>query len=164
LMQLAAVCDSIPFQGLEALARQAEMAVRSFLDQRTEGGLERAKTRIVTLRSRLARSKKLFEAGRLREDNYFDEVRTAEQELLGLLREISTSVGGARAGERHLKAIENPSDAECNNDKSVKSSPGKAIEPRRDVGFYNRTILPRVQQGVHGRFRLLGVDLMTRLT
>jgi hypothetical protein len=31
-----------------------------------------------------------------------------------------------------------------NNDKRVKSSPGKAVEPCRDVGFHNRAVRPRV--------------------
>ena len=40
------------------------------------------------LRSRLARNRKLFEAGLLREEFYFTEARTAGQELLGLMSDV----------------------------------------------------------------------------
>jgi hypothetical protein len=61
--------------------------------------LGRAKTRVVTLRSRLVRSRNPFEAGLLHEEDYFAEVRMAEHELLGLLREIEVE-GGPHAGLR----------------------------------------------------------------
>jgi hypothetical protein len=48
------------------------------------------------------------------------------------------------AGERNLEAIKDPGDAECDDHEAVEAAPGKAVEPRRDVGFYNRAVRLRV--------------------
>ena len=40
---------------------------------------------------------------------------------------------GDRAGQRHLQPVEDPGDTKRNDDERVKVSPGKTIEPRRQV-------------------------------
>jgi TIR domain len=97
-MELAGVDRSVPFQSIEALARFSEKAIRDSLEVTTGSALGRAKTRIVMLRSRLVRNRKLFEAGLLREEVYFAEVRMAEHELLSLLSEIGEAEGGPYTG------------------------------------------------------------------
>jgi hypothetical protein len=87
-MELAEVNRTIPFQSIEALARLSESAIRDSMGSTTGTALGQAKTRIVMLRSQLARNRKLFEAGRLREEFYFSQVRAAGQELLRLTNDI----------------------------------------------------------------------------
>ena len=97
-MEIAGVDRTIPFQSIEALARLSERVIRASLGVTIDNALDRAKTRIVMLRSRLARNKKLFEAGLLREEFYFAEARMAEHELLSLLSEIGAAEDGPHAG------------------------------------------------------------------
>ncbi len=47
-----------------------------------------------------------------------------------------------RAGQRHLEPIENPGDAEGDDDKPVEPAPRQAIEPRRDIRLDERACLP----------------------
>ncbi len=42
---------------------------------------------------------------------------------------------GHGAGERHLEAVEDPGDAECDDDERVEAAPRQAVEPGGDVGF-----------------------------
>ena len=42
---------------------------------------------------------------------------------------------GNCARERHFQSIENPSNAECDADKCVETSPGKALKPSRDISL-----------------------------
>ena len=42
---------------------------------------------------------------------------------------------GDRAGERHFEPVENPGDAERDDDEDVEPSPRQALEPGRDEGF-----------------------------
>ena len=46
-----------------------------------------------------------------------------------------------RAGERHLKAVENPRDAERHDDQRMETAPRQPVEPRRDVGFDDQAIV-----------------------
>src|SRR5262249_27545313 len=54
-------------------------------------------------------------------------------------------------GERHLKPIKNPGDAQRGNDERVEAPPWKAIEPRRDVRFHDRIVGSSVCQGLRSR-------------
>src|SRR5262249_37160832 len=45
---------------------------------------------------------------------------------------------GHRASERHFKSVENPGDAERNDDEGMEAAPEKAVEPSRDVGLDHR--------------------------
>jgi len=44
-----------------------------------------------------------------------------------------------RAGEGHLEAVEDPGDAERDDDQRVKAGPRQPVEPRRDVGLDDLT-------------------------
>jgi TIR domain-containing protein len=96
-MEMAAVDRTLPFQSVEALARLSEDVIRDSLGDTIGSALGRARTRIVILRSRLARNRKLFEAGLLREEFYFAEARMAGHELLNLTRDIAAGGGGPHA-------------------------------------------------------------------
>ena len=39
-----------------------------------------------------------------------------------------------RTNDRDLDSVEDPGDAKSNQDKNVKSAPGQAIQPRRNIG------------------------------
>ena len=53
-------------------------------------------------------------------------------------RALLQSAGEIAPAERHLEAVEDPGDAERDDDERVEPAPGQPVEPRRDVGLDDR--------------------------
>jgi hypothetical protein len=140
-MELAGIEGSVPFQSIEFLARLSETAIRDSLTVPTGNSLGHAKTRVVTLRSRLVRSRKLFEAGLLREEDYFAEVGLAERELLSLLGEVGAEPSSPAGLRQKIASLLRETRAARAN--------VVFISYRRDDSAY---IVDRVDQHLRSRF------------
>src|SRR5262245_25991848 len=150
-MEMAGVDRTIPFQSIEALARLSENVARDSVGITVGSALDRARKRIVILRSQLARNRKLFEAGLLREEFYFAEARMAGHELLSLLSDIGAAGGGPHAslGKEIATLLAETLEAQANV---------VFISYRRDDSAY---IADRVDQHLRSR---LGTEAIFRDT
>jgi hypothetical protein len=69
------------------------------------------------------------------------EIEAARKPDLGITEAETGALlerSGDGTGKRYLEAVENPGNAEGDDDEAVESSPVKPVEPRRDGGFNQR--------------------------
>jgi hypothetical protein len=88
MMKFASLGYAVPRQGVEALAQLSERALRDFIGSSQGHPFGHWRTRMVALRSKLARYKKLFDGGLISEDIFFRQLRDSEAELMRVLTSV----------------------------------------------------------------------------